>query len=220
MCIRDRWTHPPFAGVIEDGILYGRGAVDMKGGIASFVIALERFMASCPQLGSIGVLLTSDEEGPAKYGTKMVLEELKRRGTTIDMCVVGEPSSLARTGDVVKIGRRGSFGGELTILGIQGHVAYPHLAKNAVHESLGAMKDLVDTEWDQGTKDFHATTFQISNVMGGTGATNVIPGHNTMHFNFRFSPASTVTELQERVKAILKKHDLEYKIEWSDISYP
>ena len=217
----DQWTYPPFAGVIEDGILHGRGAVDMKGGIASFVVALERFVEKHPEhTGSIGVLLTSDEEGKAEHGTRDVLGELEKRGTKIDMCIVGEPSSLEVTGDVVKVGRRGSLSGELTILGIQGHVAYPHLAKNPVHESLGALKDLVDTEWDKGTNDFHATTFQISNINSGTGALNVIPGHKTVHFNFRFSPASTENDLKARVKKILENHDLEYHIDWSEVSHP
>lgn len=217
----EQWAHPPFEGVVKDGILHGRGAVDMKGGIASFLVALERFLGKCPYYeGSIGLLLTSDEEGKAEHGTKKVIEELSKRGTTIDFCIVGEPSSLAATGDVVKVGRRGSLSGELIILGIQGHVAYPHLAKNPIHESLGALKDLVDMEWDQGTKDFHPTTFQISNIFSGTGATNVIPGDKAVHFNFRFSPASTVDQLKERVEEVLKKHDLDYEIRWSNPSYP
>jgi succinyl-diaminopimelate desuccinylase len=219
----DKWEHPPFEGVIDEqhGILHGRGAVDMKGGVASFVVAVERFVKEHPQYaGSIGFLLTSDEEGEAKWGTKEVISELQNRGVSIDMAIVGEPSSIDQLGDVVKVGRRGSLGGELIIHGIQGHVAYPHLAKNPLHESLGALKDLVDMHWDDGTEDFHPTTFQISNIAGGTGATNVIPGHKMVHFNFRFSPASTVEGLQKRVEAVLEKHELDYEIDWHEISLP
>lgn len=193
----------------------------MKGGVASFVVAVERFVKEHPQhAGSIGILLTSDEEGEARWGTKEVISELQQRGVSIDMAIVGEPSSIDQLGDVVKVGRRGSLGGELVIHGIQGHVAYPHLAKNPVHESLGALKDLVDMHWDDGTEDFHPTTFQISNIAGGTGATNVIPGHKMVHFNFRFSPASTVEGLQKRVEAVLQQHDLDYDIDWHEISHP
>ena len=228
----EQWTHPPFDGVVvtedknknqnQNQVLHGRGAVDMKGGLASFVVAIERFIQQNPTYhGSIGVLLTSDEEGDAEWGTREVLNELTtRRLMHIDMCIVGEPSSLNTVGDVVKVGRRGSLGGELTIQGIQGHVAYPHLAKNPIHESLGALNDLVSMHWDDGTDDFHPTTFQISNIAGGTGARNVIPGFKTVHFNFRFSPASTVESLQKRVEAILEKHDLDFSIDWHDISHP
>jgi succinyl-diaminopimelate desuccinylase len=217
----EKWKHPPFEGTIENGILHGRGAVDMKGGLASFVVAAERFVTKYPHYrGSIGLLLTSDEEGEARWGTQEVISELMRRGVSIDMGIVGEPSSIEQLGDVVKVGRRGSLGGELVIHGIQGHVAYPHLAKNPLHESLGALKDLVDMHWDDGTEDFHPTTFQLSNVAGGTGATNVIPGHKVVHFNFRFSPASTVESLQIRVETILANHDLDYDIDWHEISHP
>lgn len=217
----EKWEHSPYLGIIKDGVLHGRGAVDMKGGLASFVVAVERFVAKHPYYrGSIGLLITSDEEGEARWGTQEVLSELTRRGVSIDMCIVGEPSSLDQLGDVVKVGRRGSLGAELVIHGIQGHVAYPHLAKNPLHESLGALKDLVDMHWDDGTEDFHPTTFQLSNIAGGTGATNVIPGHKVVHFNFRFSPASTVESLQKRVEEILTKHELEYDIDWHEISHP
>jgi len=217
----ESWTHPPFEGVVEDGILYGRGAVDMKGGIASFVVALERFLSKHPDHeGSIGVILTSDEEGEAVFGTKEVVSELTRRGTVVDMCIVGEPSSISTTGDTVKVGRRGSLGGELMIHGIQGHVAYPHLSRNPIHESIGALKDLVDMEWDQGTEDFHPTTFQISNINSGTGATNVVPGFKKVLFNFRFSPASTENDLKARVKAVLDRHGLDYDLSWTETSYP
>jgi len=215
----DQWKHPPYEGVVEDGLLYGRGAVDMKGGIASWIVALERFVAAHPDHnGSIGVLLTSDEEGPAIHGTKEVVAELTRRGTVIDMGIVGEPSSKEATGDTVKVGRRGSLGGELTIIGIQGHVAYPHLSRNPIHESLGALRDLVDMEWDQGTKDFSPTTFQISNISAGTGENNVVPGFKKIVFNFRYSPASTEEQLKERVKAVLDKHGLDYELHWTDSS--
>lgn len=217
----EKWTYPPFEGALVDGILFGRGAVDMKGGIASFLVGLESFLSKFPDhRGSIGVLLTSDEEGEAKYGTKEVVSELTRRGTVIDMCIVGEPSSTEKTGDIVKVGRRGSLGGELTIHGIQGHVAYPHLSKNPIHESLGALKDMVDTQWDQGTEDFHPTTFQISNISSGTGATNIVPGFKRVVFNFRYSPASTEQQLKDRVKAILDGHALDYDLYWTDSSKP
>lgn len=230
----EAWTHPPFEGVIavdcdsegdeaQHYSLYGRGAVDMKGGVAAFIVALENFLSANPQFdGSIGVLLTSDEEGDAEYGTKLVIQELLKRGliTRDTMCIVGEPASLNQVGDTVKLGRRGSLGGELTIHGIQGHVAYPHLAKNPIHESLGALKDMIDMHWDDGTPDFHPTTFQITNIVGGTGARNVIPGFKKVHFNFRFSPASTVVGLQQHVQAVLDNHNLEYDINWHDISHP
>lgn len=168
----EAWTYHPFDGFIDDqNILHGRGAVDMKGGIASFLVALEDFISSHPNHSySIGVIITSDEEGKAEYGTKMVVEELLRRGIHINMAIIGEPSSYETVGDFIKIGRRGSLGGELTIKGIQGHVAYPHQSLNPIHESLGALKDLVDMKWNDGTEDFGPTTFQISNINAGTGA--------------------------------------------------
>jgi succinyl-diaminopimelate desuccinylase len=217
----NKWTHPPFGGIVKDGILYGRGAVDMKGGIASFVVALERFIHEHENhAGTIGVLVTSDEEGEARWGTREVVKELTRRKIEIDMCVVGEPSSTNQTGDVVKIGRRGSLSGDLMIHGIQGHVAYPHLTRNPIHESLGALKDLVDEEWDQGTELFHSTTFQISNINSGTGATNVVPGFKQVHFNFRFSPASSDISLKARVREILDRHELDYELCWTEHSNP
>ncbi|KAG7340234.1 succinyl-diaminopimelate desuccinylase [Nitzschia inconspicua] len=217
------WTLPPFGGQIHDQnmLLYGRGAVDMKGGIASFVVGLERFLQDHDSLPySLAVLLTSDEEGDAKYGTRVVLEELQKRGITIDMAIIGEPSSLHQVGDVVKVGRRGSLGGTLSIIGVQGHVAYSHLARNPIHESLGALKDLVDERWDDGTTDFPPTSFQISNIQSGTGALNVIPGFKTVQFNFRYSPAVTDTELKRRVHGILDKHGLQYTLEWSETTVP
>jgi succinyl-diaminopimelate desuccinylase len=215
----EAWTFPPFEGFIDDqNVLHGRGAVDMKGGIASFTIALEDFISSHPDHScSIGVIITSDEEGKAEHGTKMVVEELLRRGIQIDMGIVGEPSSET-IGDFIKIGRRGSLGGELTIKGIQGHVAFPHLSLNPIHESLGALKDLVDMKWDDGTEDFGPTTFQISNINAGTGARNVVPGFKTVVFNFRYAPASTEETLKSRVEKILDNHSLNYEIDWHDVS--
>jgi succinyl-diaminopimelate desuccinylase len=216
------WKYPPFQGVIDDqDVLHGRGAVDMKGGIAAFIVALEDFLQLNPDhLGSIGIILTSDEEGPAKFGTKLVVEELTQAGITIDMSIVGEPSSREKVGDAIKIGRRGSLGGDLIIKGIQGHVAYPHQSLNPIHESLGALKDLVDMNWDNGTDDFGPTTFQISNINSGTGARNVIPGFKTTMFNFRYSPASTEESLRSRMEQILEKHSLNYEIDWHEASLP
>lgn len=218
----EEWTFPPFEGAIDDdGTLYGRGVADMKGGIACFVVACERFLANHPHhKGSIGLLITSDEEGIAENGTKRVVEELQRRGEKIDLCIVGEPTSKDLCGDTIKIGRRGSLGGELTIFGKQGHIAYPHLADNPLHSSLGALKDLVDMEFDDGNVNFPPTVFQISNINGGTGATNVIPGHKSIHFNFRYSPETSDEELKQRVEKTLYGHGLKYKIEWEQPAYP
>lgn len=219
----ESWKFPPFEGIIEDGVLYGRGAADMKGGIACFLVACERFLANNlekPHRGPIGFLITSDEEGRAENGTKRVIEELKRRGEVIDMCVVGEPTSLALCGDTIKIGRRGSLGGELTILGKQGHIAYPHLADNPLHSSLGALKDLVDIQWNDGNENFPPTVFQISNINGGTGARNVIPGHKTIHFNVRYSPETNAVEIKHRIESVLDSHQLKYQIDWDEPDYP
>ena len=218
----EEWEHPPFDGIIDDqNVLHGRGAVDMKGGIAAFVVALEDFLQLNPDhSGSIGIILTSDEEGPAKFGTKLVVQELTKAGIQIDMSIVGEPSSRDKVGDTIKIGRRGSVGGDLIIKGIQGHVAYPHQSLNPIHESLGALKDLVEMTWDNGTDDFGPTTFQISNINSGTGARNVIPGIKTTMFNFRYSPASTEESLRSRMEKILEKHSLNYEIDWHEASLP
>ena len=231
----DDWTHSPFSGTIEthtslntdnevvftEERLYGRGAADMKGGIAAFVTAVERFVEAHPDhKGSLAFLITSDEEGPAKHGTREVVEELKRRGTEIDMCIVGEPSSQYILGDVIKVGRRGSLSGELIIKGIQGHIAYPHLARNPIHESLAALNEMVQRKWDDGNDNFQPTSFQISNIFGGTGATNVIPGSKTVKFNFRYSPETTDTALKEWVESILTNHELDYEMKWGDTAYP
>jgi succinyl-diaminopimelate desuccinylase len=217
----EQWKFLPFSGTIADGILYGRGAADMKGGVACFVVACERLVAKHPEhIGSIGLLLTSDEEGPAKWGTREVISELARRGTVIDMSIVGEPTSHVLCGDTIKVGRRGSLSGVLTIYGTQGHVAYPHLADNPLHNALGPLKALVDMEWDQGNACFPPTTFCISNIHGGTGATNVIPGLKTVHFNFRYSPETNDKEIMEKVKSILDEHGLDFAIEWSEPAYP
>lgn len=219
----ENWKFPPFDGKIEDGVLYGRGAADMKGGIACFLVACERFFKKNPETSytaSIGFLITSDEEGCAKNGTKRVIKELKRRGETIDLCVVGEPTSTTLCGDTIKIGRRGSLGGELTILGKQGHIAYPHLADNPLHSSLGALKDLVDIQWKDGNDNFPPTVFQISNINGGTGARNVIPGHKTIHFNIRYSPETNDKAIKHRIESVLESHPLKYEIEWDETDFP
>lgn len=212
------WESNPFNPEVRDGFLYGRGACDMKGGIAAMVIAVEHFIHAHPIFnGSIAFLITSDEEGPSKDGTKKVIEVLERRNEKIDFCIVGEPSSIHQVGDQVRVGRRGSLHGKLTIHGLQGHVAHPHLAKNPIHMGLLALNELVTTKWDNGNENFPPTTFQISNIHSGTGAANVIPGHVEITFNFRFSTAVTVQELQQRVEEILHKHELNFHIKW-DVS--
>ena len=212
----DMWASDPFVPTIRDGSMYGRGAADMKTSIAAFVEAVRAFVTSHPQhRGSIAFLLTSDEEGPATDGTVKVIEALRDRKQTVDYCVVGEPTSVKRTGDMIKNGRRGSLSAELVIKGIQGHVAYPHLAKNPVHDMAPAIAELAQTEWDRGNEYFPPTTWQISNIHAGTGAGNVIPGAVQVRFNFRFSTASTVESLETRVHGILDRHGLEYDIKWS-----
>jgi len=197
-------------------MLYGRGAADMKSSIAAFVTATEAFLREGgSRKGSIGLLLTSDEEGPATDGTVKVVERLAARGERIDYCIVGEPSSSARLGDTIKNGRRGSLSAEVTVRGTQGHVAYPQLARNPIHAFAPALAELAATEWDRGNEYFPATTWQVSNIHAGTGATNVIPGELKALFNFRFSPASSVEELKRRVTAILDRHRLDYAIDWS-----
>ena len=210
------WQSPPFEPVVRDGLLYGRGAADMKGSLAAMVTACERFTASHPDhRGRIAFLITSDEEGPAVNGTVKVVEWLQARNTAIDWCVVGEPSSSEQLGDVIKNGRRGSLNGKLTVQGVQGHVAYPQLAKNPIHLAAPALAALAAEVWDQGNAFFPATSFQISNIQAGTGANNVIPGELQALINFRFSTELTAVEIRSRTEAILAAHGLDYHIEWS-----
>jgi succinyl-diaminopimelate desuccinylase len=218
---REKWRSEPFRPEIRDGFLYGRGAADMKGSLAAMVTATERFVARHPDhRGSIAYLITSDEEGPAVDGTVRVIELLGARGEKIDWCLVGEPTSTNIVGDVIKNGRRGSLGARLIVRGKQGHVAYPHLAINPIHRIAPALAELTSQEWDQGNEFFPPTTFQVSNINGGTGATNVIPGEIELLFNFRFSTEVTDAELRERVESILNRHDLDYVIEWTLSGYP
>ncbi|MBM7059860.1 succinyl-diaminopimelate desuccinylase [Pseudomonas sp. UL073] len=211
------WQHQPFEALIDaDGMLCGRGAADMKGSLAAMIIAVERFVAAHPDhKGRIAFLITSDEEGPAQHGTKAVVERLRARGERLDWCIVGEPSSTSLVGDIVKNGRRGSLGCTLTVRGKQGHVAYPHLARNPIHLAAPALAELAAEHWDDGNAFFPPTSFQVSNLNAGTGATNVIPGDLVAVFNFRFSTESTVEGLQQRVAAILDKHGLDYQLNWA-----
>jgi succinyl-diaminopimelate desuccinylase len=209
------WHSDPFVPTIRDGKLYGRGAADMKSSIAAFVVAAEAFVSERPKhSGSIALLITSDEEGPSVDGTVKVVEELKRRKELIDYCIVGEPTSVDWLGDMLKNGRRGSLSGKLVIRGTQGHVAYPHLAKNPVHLFAPALAELAKTEWDKGNESFPPTTWQISNIHAGTGAGNVIPGTVVVDFNFRFSTENTDASLRQKVETILKKHGLDYSVDW------
>ena len=213
---RSDWQSDPFVPEIRDGLLYGRGAADMKGSLAAMITACERFLADAgDHQGSIGFLITSDEEGPSVDGTVKVVAHLEARGEKIDWCIVGEPTSTAKLGDVIKNGRRGSLNGELIIKGIQGHVAYPHLARNPVHMAAPALAELTAQSWDQGNEFFPPTTFQISNINAGTGATNVVPGQMSVIFNFRFSTQTSAPQLQQEVAAILDKHQLDYRLNWS-----
>lgn len=212
----EQWTYPPFEARIENGMLHGRGAADMKGSLAAFITACERFVKKHPNhKGSIAYLITSDEEGPAKNGTVKVVETLENRNEKMDWCLVGEPSSTNVLGDVIKNGRRGSLNGKLIIKGKQGHVAYPHLANNPIHLALPALNELIGIEWDQGNEFFPATSFQITNIKSGTGATNVIPGQCELLFNFRFSTELTADQLKADVHAILDKHKVSYDLEWN-----
>ena len=212
----EHWLTDPFTPTVREGVLYGRGASDMKTSIAAFVVAIEAFVAEHPgHAGSIAVLFTSDEEGPAVDGTVRVVEALRERGEKPDYCIVGEPTSEARLGDVIKNGRRGSLSANLVVKGVQGHVAYPHLARNPVHEFGPALSELARTQWDEGNEFFPPTTWQISNISAGTEANNVIPGEVRVKFNFRFSTASTLESLQTRVVNILDRHGLKYDLEWS-----
>ncbi|PXW88254.1 succinyldiaminopimelate desuccinylase [Nitrosomonas sp. Nm84] len=211
----EQWDSDPFTPTIRDGRLYGRGAADMKSSLAAFITAIEAFVAQhANHQGSIALLITSDEEGIAIDGTVKVVETLKARGELLDYCIVGEPTCTDKLGDTIKNGRRGSLSGHLTIKGIQGHIAYPHLAKNPIHLAAPAIAELAQTEWDQGNEYFPPTTWHISNINGGTGATNVIPGTLNLLFNFRFSTASTVESLQTRVHEILGRHGFDYELAW------
>ena len=211
----EEWRSDPFVPEIRDGLLYGRGAADMKSGLAAMITATEEFVAAHPRhSGSIAFLITSDEEGPSVDGTKRVAEVLHERGERLDWCVVGEPSSEASVGDTIKVGRRGSLSGRLTVHGVQGHVAYPQLAENPVHAFAPALAELTRREWDQGSEHFQPTTFQISNLNAGTGAPNVIPGELKARFNLRYSPAQTLEKLKATVEEILRRHGVRYTLEW------
>ncbi|MBT9539356.1 succinyl-diaminopimelate desuccinylase [Thiobacillus sp.] len=211
----ERWQSDPFEPTVRDGQLYARGAADMKTSLAAFVTATERFVAAHPDHpGSLGFLITSDEEGPATDGTVKLVETLRARGEFLDFCIIGEPTSAAEFGDTIKNGRRGSLSGKLTIKGVQGHIAYPHLAKNPIHLAAPAIAELADTMWDEGNAYFPATTWQISNIHGGTGASNVIPGTLVIDFNFRFSTASTAEGLMDALHEILNSHGLDFEIDW------
>ena len=211
----DKWTSNPFKPTHRDGKLYGRGAADMKTSLAAMIVAVEEFVAAHPNhQGSIGFLITSDEEGPATDGTVVVCDQLKARGEQLDYCIVGEPTSVNKIGDMIKNGRRGTLSGKLTIKGVQGHIAYPHIAKNPIHLAMPALAELATIKWDAGNEYYLPTSWQMSNIHAGTGASNVIPGECIVDFNFRFSTASTVEGLQQGVRAILDKHGLQYELAW------
>ncbi|RZI42283.1 succinyl-diaminopimelate desuccinylase [Herbaspirillum sp. HC18] len=217
----DQWHSDPFVPTQRGGKLYGRGAADMKTSIAAMVVAVEEFTAAHPNHnGSIAFLLTSDEEGPATHGTVIVCDMLKERGEKLDYCIVGEPTSTDKLGDVIKNGRRGSMSGKLTIKGVQGHIAYPQMARNPIHLAAPALAELAAEKWDDGNEYYSPTSWQMSNIHAGTGATNVIPGEVVVDFNFRFSTASTADGLQQRVHAILNKYDFEYDLKWTISGYP
>lgn len=212
----EQWQSPPFVPTQRDGKLYGRGAADMKTSLACFVVAIEEFLHAQPQhQDSIALLITSDEEGPGHDGTIKVCEMLKQRGERLDYCIVGEPTSAKQLGDMIKRGRRGSLSGKLTVRGIQGHIAYPHLARNPIHMMAPALAELAKIEWDQGNAYFQPTSWQASNIHGGTGANNVIPGEVTIDFNLRFATASSPETLKQRIQNTLDKHHLDYAIAWS-----
>ena len=211
----EEWRTKPFEPTVRDGVLFGRGAADMKSGLAAMVTAVEEFVSAHPEhRGTIAFLITSDEEGPSVDGTKRVVETLQLRGQRIDWCIVGEPSSEAVLGDTIKIGRRGSLSGRLTVHGVQGHIAYPHLAVNPIHTLAPALAELTSREWDQGNEHFQPTTFQISNLNAGTGAPNVSPGELKARFNLRYSPVQTLDKLKQTVEDILRRHQVNFTLEW------
>jgi len=217
----EQWHYPPFSATVQDGILHGRGAADMKGSLAAMVTACQQFVVNHPNhRGSIALLITSDEEGPANNGTVKVVEMLCDREEIIDWCVVGEPTSREQTGDVIKNGRRGSLGGKLTIQGVQGHVAYPHLADNPIHRAADIVTRLTAQTWDEGNEFFPPTTFQVSNLNSGTGASNVIPAQAELDFNLRYSPESSIESIKERVNALCQQVCTDYEIDWSRPNLP
>jgi succinyl-diaminopimelate desuccinylase len=210
------WDSPPFSPSHRDGKLYGRGASDMKTSLAAFVVAIEEFVAQQPDAAlNIALLITSDEEGPAVDGTVVVCQQLQARGEVLDYCIVGEPTSVERTGDMIKNGRRGTMSGKLTVHGVQGHIAYPQLADNPIHRLAPALAELVGVRWDEGNAFFQPTSWQVSNIHGGTGASNVIPGQVVVDFNFRFCTESSPESLQQRLCAVLNRHSLEYDVAWT-----
>jgi succinyl-diaminopimelate desuccinylase len=212
----DQWSSPPFVPTHRDGLLFGRGAADMKTSLAAMVVATEAFVARHPDhAGSVAFLITSDEEGPSVDGTVKVCEWLQQQGQRLDACIVGEPTSVKQVGDMIKNGRRGSLSGKLRVKGVQGHIAYPHLAKNPIHQLAPALAELVTIAWDQGNDHFPPTTWQCSNVHAGTGANNVIPGEVVVDFNFRFSTESTPESLQQRLEDVLRQHGLDFHIDWT-----
>ncbi len=215
------WRSPPFVPSLRDGVLYGRGTADMKGAVAAMVLALEAFVAAQPDHpGTLALLLTSDEEGEARDGVRRVMEEFRARGQGIDYCLVGEPSSRERLGDVMRVGRRGSLSGALTVRGVQGHVAYPELVRNPIHLAAPALAELAATRWDAGNAEFPPTSFQISNLQAGTGANNVVPGTLEALFNFRYCTQSTAASLRERVEALLARHGLDHSLRWDHSGEP
>jgi succinyl-diaminopimelate desuccinylase len=217
----DQWTSDPFKPTIRDGVLYGRGASDMKTSLAAFVVAIERFIAAHPDHpGSIAVLFTSDEEAAATDGTVCVVEALAKRGETLDYCIVGEPTSVSALGDMIKNGRRGSLSGTLRVQGVQAHIAYPHLGDNPVHTLAPALAELTQTKWDDGNEYFQPTSWQVSNIHAGTGANNIIPNQVEVLFNFRYSPRFTAEELKARVHEVLDRHQLKYTLDWSHSGKP
>ena len=217
----EKWVSPPFEPTIKDNTLYGRGAADMKTSLAAFIVSIEEFVLENPDhKGAIGLLITSDEEGVATDGTVKVIEALQERQEKIDFCIVGEPTSSIKFGDTVKNGRRGSLSAKLNVKGIQGHIAYPELIKNPIHAVAPAIDDLVNTVWDDGNEYFPKTSWQISNINGGTGATNVVPGNVEILFNFRYSSSTTADSLKQRVESILNQHDLEFELDWQHSGQP